>query len=256
MKRTFLLLLIISFTSCGNLTKPKITDEVFEPTIDSLYTQCRDLKGLGKLHIGSTTLWQAKRDKGITISGYSRTPSFVGGYWGANILYDGFDMGEYLNKKATTIKQWEITDIANKYQIGTLEIEDVCLAFYRDTLVAISFECSDEMLKHYISKYGNGKGRKYDYFYSRGKYGEKGYFSEHKRIENRTWMNKYVTMEYKYSSVYRTSTSQRRGEISSSKSCVISSNRRYNDFINTLEKHKTNFKNQKKKKKENSFNSL
>ena len=113
MKRTFLLLLIISFTSCGNLTKPKITDEVFEPTIDSLYTQCRDLKGLGKLHIGNTTLWQAKRDKGITISGYSRTPSFVGGYWGANILYDEFDMGEYLNKKATTIKQWEITDIAN-----------------------------------------------------------------------------------------------------------------------------------------------
>ena len=250
MKRILLILSVALVTACS---QPEIRNEVFEPTLDSLYVQCKDLKGLGSLHIGKTTLRQVQKDKGITLHEYFRKPSFVGGYWGESAYDRGW--GTYLDKKTTKIKQFKITDINSKYKIGELEIEDVCLAFYNDTLVAISFDCTGEMLKHYISKYGAGKGSNYEYTYRKGEYGNSNFVFEYKHIENRLWANEYVSMEYKTHWEQRTAPKEKHKSYST-KSCVISSNSRYADFLRVLEDYKTQYKNEQDAKKKTSYDSL
>ena len=255
MKRILFILFVITLAACNSIgTKPTITDEAFNPSIDSLYAQCQELKGLGNLQIGKTTLRQVKRDKGITMPEFMRSPSFINGHWGISAL-SNYELGEYLDKKATSIKQFQISDCIHKYKIGEIEIEDVCLAFYRDTLVAISFDCTGDILNHYIEKYGNGKGNKYTYSFVKGKYGTPNFTFESKHIENRTWANERVTMEYKYHWEQRTAPNER-DRILSSESCIISSNSRYDLFLSTLEKYKAQYREEQSAKKKASFDSL
>lgn len=255
MNRILFFLSIVIVASCNSIgAKPEIMNEIFEPTLDSLYIQCKDLKGLGNLHIGKTTLRQVQRDKGITIPEILRDATFVNGYWGVSALSD-YELGQYLDRKATIIKQFEVSDFVNKYRIGELEIEKVCCAFYRDTLVAISFDCTEEILNHYIGKYGNGKGSKYTYTYRKGNYGDRNYTFENKHIEERLWANKDVTMEYKKHWHQRTAPNER-DMVYGTESCVISSNSRYDDFLNELDKHKKAYKEQKEAKTKASYDSL
>lgn len=255
MKRILFILTVITIVACNSIgTKPTITNEIFEPSIDSLYAQCQDLKGLGNLQIGKTTFRQVRRDKGITLPDFMRNPSFVNGYWGISAI-SNHELGKYLDLNAKEIKQFQITDIIHKYKIGEIEIEKVCLAFYRDTLVAISFDCTSEILNHYIEKYGNGKGSKYTYSFVKGEYGKPNFTFESKHIENRTWANERVTMEYKYRWEQRTAPNER-DRVYSSESCIISSNNRYSAFLSTLEKYKAQYQEEQEAKKKASYDIL
>lgn len=254
MKKILLILSTILFVACdGLLYSPVITNTVFNPSTDSLYAQCKELKGLGPLHIGETTLRQVKKDKGITLYDFQKKPTFVGGYWGASSFEN--ELGKYLDKEAKTIKQYKISDYFSKYKIGELEVRDVCLAFYKDTLVAISFDCEQGMLEHYIKKYGNGKGNKYEWDYRKGEYGDKDFSYEYEHIENRLWANEHLQMEFKRHSELR---KDPEGKLMSrdSKSCVISSNSRYNDFLTTLEKYKAQYKEEKTAQKQKMYDGL
>ena len=262
MKKILLIVFVFVVASCNNnnsnnhksdeeKVEPRVTNQIFDPALDSLYVQCKDLKGLGRLHIGKTTLRQVGKDKGLS-SGTSIDwdVSFVNGFWGLSALSD-MEQVEYLNKNAKKIKQFKV----GKYTVGELEIDDVCLAFYRDTLVAISFDCSDDILKHYISKYGNGKGSVYRYDLIKGKYGDDDYFAETKYKEIRIWANEKVSIEYKSQLDDKIAPNERR-RFSTSKSCVISSNHRYRDFLNELEKYQKAYKEQKEAKTKASYDSL
>ena len=251
MKKFLFLFLVIALASCNNVgNAPTIVDEKFDPPLDSLYIQCKDLKGLGELRIGKSTLRQVSKDKGISpYLSLEWDVTFVNGYWGESALSD-MELGRYLNKNAKKIKQFDI----GKYKVGELEISDVCLAFYRDTLVAISFDCSDKLLEHYKSKYGNGKGSNYRYVYSRGEYGEKGYVFECKEDEDRMWANERVTMKYEHYWNQRTTATER--DFYGKTTCVISSNDRYDDFLSELDKYKKAYKEQKEAKTKASYDSL
>lgn len=242
---------VLTLLSCS---QPVVLEETFDLPIDSLYIRCQNLKGLGQLHIGKTTSEQLRKDKGITLHEIFRKPSFANGYWGvSSILYD--DLYKYLNENAKNIKQYHITDVVSKYKIGELEIDDVCLAFYNDTLVGIAFDCTNEMLNHYISKYGSGNGRKYNYTYRKGEYGSKNFTFEKKEIEERVWMNENLTMEYKYHWEQRTAPNEKE-KLYHTKSCVISCNRRYNDYLKTIEEYKNRYNEEKRAKKKASLEGL
>ena len=250
MKKFLFLFLVIALASCNNVSNAStIVDEKFDPPLDSLYIQCKDLKGLGELLIGQSTYRQVKKDKGITLSPilFDTYTNFYNGFWGES---SSMEMAHYVEDNAKQIKQFHV----GKYKVGELEIDDVDLAFYRDTLVAISFDCSDEILKHYITKYGNGKGNNYRKSYYRGEYGTAGYVLESEEYENRMWTNERVKIEYKhYLDYHKTATDQ---DFYSKTSCVISSNDRYDDFLSELDKYKKAYKEQKEAKTKASYDSL
>ena len=148
MKKILFLFLIIALASCNSVgNAPTVIDEKFDPTLDSLYILCKDLKGIGELRIGKVTYRQVKKDKGITLSPilFDTYTNFYNGYWGES---SSMELANHIEDNATKIKQFHV----GKYKVGELTIDDVDLAFYRDTLVAISFDCSDKLLEHYKSK--------------------------------------------------------------------------------------------------------
>ena len=250
MKKFLFLFLVIALISCNNVgNAPTIVDEKFDPPLDSLYIQCKDLKGLGELRIGKVTYRQVKKDKGITLPPilFDTFTDFYNGFWGVS---SSRELADYIEDNATKIKQFHV----GKYKVGELTIDDVDLAFYRDTLVAISFDCSDNLLEHYKSKYGNGKGSNYRYAYSRGEYGEKGYVFECKEDEDRMWANERVTMKYEHYWNQRTTATE--SDFYGKTTCVISSNDRYDDFLSELDKYKKAYKEQKEAKTKASYDSL
>lgn len=251
MKKSLFFFFAIALAACNSLgNAPTIIDEKFDPTLDSLYIQCKDLKGFGDLLIGKVTYRQVRKDKGITLSPilFDTYTDFYNGFWGES---SSRELANYIEDNATEIKQFQI----GKYKVGELTIDDVDLAFYRDTLVAISFDCNDKLLEHYKSKYGSGKGSNYSYTYSRGEYGEKGYVFECKEKEDRMWANERVTMKYEHYWDQRTATDERL-RVYGSTSCVISSNDRYDDFLNELDKYKKAYKDLKEAKIQASYDSL
>lgn len=251
MKKFIPILAAIILASCNNSgNAPTIVDEKYDPSIDSLYAQCENLKGLGNLQIGKTTYRQALKDKGVKTPPilFDTYTNFYNGFWG---VASDMDMANYVEKNAKAIKQF----CAGKYHIGEIEIDDVCLAFYRDTLVAVSFNCTDEILNMYISKYGNGKGSNYEYTYSRGEYGKDNYFFENKQYEERVWENEQVKMEFKRRWEQKNAPNERK-KLYSYKSCVISSKTRYEIFLSVLEESKRAYNAEKEMKKQASINAL
>ena len=111
----------------------------------------KTIKGLGQLHIGNT-FEQVKNNFDRNSNSSMRYQYFGYGHWGCRIFIDS-DISKYIYDNTSNIKEYTVKD----YKIGVIEIERVSCAFYKDKLVAISFECSDEILNHYIEKYGRGK---------------------------------------------------------------------------------------------------
>ena len=165
------------------------------------------------------------------------------------------DIIRYIDKNATAIKQINITDFIYKYKIGDLEIDDVKLAFLEDTLVAISFDCTPEMLGHYISKYGNGRGRKYEYSFRKGESSDNNYKYECNDEEERFWSNGHVSMQYKYYFKH-TDRPNYRNRISLNKSCIIYANGKFEEFVKILEEYKDKCISEKKSIKQASLDML
>ena len=149
----------------------------------------KSIKGLGQLHIGNTyTQVKHNFDKHSDYSYYN--PNYHTGFRCGNwenkiprsIDFDREDaISQYIHKNITNIK--ECTTF--HYKIGDIEIGRVSCAFYKNKLVAISFNGSDEILDHYIKKYGNGC----EYF-------PDGDADWALRYAERTWANENVTLKY------------------------------------------------------------
>jgi hypothetical protein len=92
-------------------------------------------------------------------------------------------ISQYIHKNITNINIKEYTTW--HYKIGDIEIGRVSCAFYKNKLVAISFNGNDEILDHYIKKYGNGC-----YCFPDGEYDSLLRYAE------RTWSNENVTLKY------------------------------------------------------------
>ena len=180
------ILFIISccvFLSCINDT-PKVSESntTFSPTNEELYSQCSELKGLGRFIIGETTYSE--------ISKFLRLhSSFTKGRWST---YE--EVASFINHKYRKIKQITIQSDA----IPTLDFKHpISLAFYNDTLVAIdineNYHKIDMLLKQ---KYGDGKGYIKWTYQIKGKRGIKDYYYEQTKDEYRTWENESISLRY------------------------------------------------------------
>lgn len=256
MKKIFALILmslaVINITSCISYHNHSY-NRVFNPSSDSLYIQCKELKGLGQLHIGNTLKQVENNFKQHSEKGWVHT-SFIGGEWDVNDSHP-FELIHYIEKNATNIKQCYVYD----YKIGEVSIGKVSCAFYKNALVAISFDCSSEMLKQFISKYGDGKGFKSDIEKGFPWYYERLYkiYHYHEKNEKRIWSNENVTMEYNSHSINHKKFMSDEHIINWSSSCIITSNDdRYNKFLEELEMYKEQYKKEKEAKRQSSLNQL
>lgn len=262
---SFLFAITIAFLliSCG--AKPEIENvsEIYETSDDSLYIKCADLKGLGDLHIGKTLYKHLKKDKGITKYKDFIESDFTGGFWGIQSgkdmfggVYFDFDLIRYIEKDKR-IKQVEIGDLGHPYQIGELKFDDIVLAFLNDTLVAISV--GDDYYKieqHFIDKYGIGQGYHNFYCKSRGEWGDNNYYIEKKEHTLRMWANENVKLERKYDMESKVVNGETVFSFHGDDYCLITSQTRYNTFLQILEDCKKKYKEEKAKKTKESYKKL
>ena len=251
---------------------------------------CKDLKGLGQLHIGETTLKQCKNDfqKNYYDTGWYKKGSaninesinlyklhdynnIVDKFYDTPGCYSFDKFEKYLEKNASNIKQIEIKN----YKIGEIYIGEVNCIFYNDTLVAILYDCSAAIKYHYISKYGSGKGFEkgfsipyiqFDFQKDKREFEISEFIKiKHntKHTETRLWSNDNISLEFKSyfheTDTYK-STSDRYGIDGRA---VIISNSNYNDFLKELDKYMIQYGelrdaewNEEKNKRQKSFEQI
>ena len=171
------------FLSCINDT-PKVSERntTFSPTNEELYSQCSELKGLGRFIIGETTYSE--------ISKFLRLhSSFTNGRWST---YE--EIASFINHKYRKIKQITIQSDA----IPTLDFKHpISLAFYNDTLVAIDINENYHKIEMLLKqKYGDGKGYIKWTYKIKGKRGINDYYYEQTKDEYRTWENESISLRY------------------------------------------------------------
>ena len=198
MKNIFGFILLLVVASCninqyqklpdGTIRRPEIVNEYFSVPADSMIIKCQDLHGFGPFSIGKTTFSEASKLRDIFP--YERNKnSFYSSYepWGTG----EYDIAKKLEKDQS-IKRLESTI---SFKIGELKFNKITLAFYNNILVAIAFEpeYEDQILDHYINKFGNGDGHRIikNYFYK--DYKKDKYYNN---IEH-TWYNNNVKFTYK-----------------------------------------------------------
>ena len=169
--------------SCMNDT-PKVSERntTFSPTNEELYSQCSELKGLGRFIIGETTYSE--------ISKFLRLhSSFTKGRWST---YE--EVASFINHKYRKIKQITIQSDA----IPTLDFKHpISLAFYNDTLVAIDINENYPKIEVLLKqKYGDGKGYIKWTYKIKGERGIKDYYYEQTKDEYRTWENESISLRY------------------------------------------------------------
>lgn len=255
--KTLLFPIMIVFISCGNSSnekyQPEITNETFAPSKDSLYLLCSDLKGLGTLLIDKTNWNRVFADKGMPqFYSFEKKSSFCVGHWGN----DDPEFDKYVASKRFPMKQLHLGfGYDRDYKVGEISIHNVDLAFLANTLVAISFNCTDDIKEHYIKKYGAGQGSLYEYSELKGTHGKPDFKFQHDVEEYRIWANDNVKMDYVHKS-YGLTTAALGTTASSVDSCIISSQTRYKEFMNILNTAKKEYKEDKENRVRNSYNSL
>lgn len=217
MKKALLFLIpFIAFCSCKETVKPVVSSEkieYFNTPKDSLYTLCKDLKGLDKLVIGKTTFSQFKRTYNEHLRRYRYVfnnnefdKEWGGGLWAINgeNIYDKRDWFD------ANVKNIKVLNTSFPYMVGDLQLSYVNVAFLNDTLVAVYFRLSDSdnregvLYDHYLEKYGRGCGmlyyNKYDTIINRRGYDENRQIEEKK--EERTWENEKVRLHFNMTYYY------------------------------------------------------
>lgn len=191
----FIAIAIIAVTSCspyqrdanGKIRKPELVNETFQTSKDSMLIKCADLKGFGPFIIGKTTFKKASKESKIFPYGANNSFYGLSGSWASS--------DDDISKKLEKDNRIKRLKGNHSFNIGELKFHDITLAFYNDTLVAISFdpEYDDQILNYYLGKYGNGNGHKIiqDYFYK--DYNKDRYYHD---IAH-TWYNEKVNFSYK-----------------------------------------------------------
>ena len=179
MRKLFTLIAAVAaLMSCNNV-RHDFVNETYSENEDSLIIRCSSLRGLGPLIIGDTN----PSDISPLKLNYSyKSEGFLVSHW----LSANSELASVLNATPNI----ECIKLG-KLKIGEIEIGDVDLAFYDDRLVAIAFR-NGTLLKHYLSKYGNGIGRKYVNNFIYEDYTKDRYHHE----EEHLWYNNSVQMTY------------------------------------------------------------
>lgn len=254
MKKTlFYLFLLFCITSCninqyqklpnGKIRKPEIVNELFSTPSDSMIMKCQDLDGFGPFIIGKTTFKEASKHKEIfQYNDYKNSFYGYAGSWATS----NDDIVKQL-ESSTKIKRLESR---RPFKIGELKFNNITLAFYNDTLVGIVFEpeYGEEILNHYIQKYGNGDGHKIlkNYFYK--DYTKDKYYHD---IEH-SWYNNVVSFSCKE---YFEKNPESRS-IVSSEFIMTDRTGRFEDFIQEYNSIINSQKEQKEESKNKSFDLL
>jgi hypothetical protein len=187
--------------------------EDYYQKVDTLY---KDLKGLGQLHVGETTFKQCKRefekvcnvdrwdsylhiDETIDLTewfGYDVMRNKITEILGED-TYSIFPIhvDEYL-KENSDIKQCKI----DNYRIGDVYIGQVNCIFYKDILVAMTYNWNCEIYYKFIEKYGCGKGFEkhfeIDYIKFQKKLKDTEIVTYERHNERRVWSNNAITLEF------------------------------------------------------------
>lgn len=280
-KYLFFIIALFALTSCDYF--PTITRIITNK--DSLYNECKDLKGLYDLHIDKTTLTEIKKytlkkssipnsffalSKDITFMDYSYRKYLIKYLETHRLFFNDYyllkanegtafynddenkcELNNYFDTNVNEIQQYYIND----YKIGSLKVNVNC-AFYNDTLVAISFKGDEDIKKGYIEKYGVGNGYKKHRFYHPIFDENVEYIFESDEI--RRWENDILTMVYV--AVYKSFSYKKNAEKYESdvseEFYLITSNKNYNKFINLAQKYIKMFKDEKDNEKNDKIKQL
>ena len=184
-KKFLLLALLCSIISCNNSRNSSSdpNNQEFSIPEDSMIMYCAKLKGLGPLRIDSTTFSMALTEEIFkSVPDYEKKSDFSGviGEW---VVGSG---KEDLLNGSKNIKRLKFFS----FQIGEIPFDGIEMAFYKDTLCAMSIEPKDidGLIDHYISLYGTGDGH-----YKISNKEEQKYFS---LDEYHRWYNNKLEMEY------------------------------------------------------------
>lgn len=190
--------------SCNtHVEKPTTIDETYSPTDEELFTACADLQGIGPFIIGKTTFKETLKDKYFkNSSSFNRESNLYNGHWGTDFWKtknDGvsnyFEKQKWIGKESRgNVKQL----YAGEMTIGELKFRTFDMAFWKDTLVAIFFypddAIKDDVINHYKTKYGDGRGH-YKYYDYQRRIGNELEATE-KTDEVHLWANDKVALEY------------------------------------------------------------
>ena len=208
-----LFLLPIVFGCVEGAQAPKIIDETFNPSQDSLYAACADLTGFGPFLIDKMTYRQYQTSNDIKIDKLIRSSSFSMGHWQLTGISDyskRYEVSKALEKKG--FKQASFASSGSPFKIGEIQLTSIDGLFWNDILVGlyvnitISDKKTDLLLAHYIEKYGSGRGKNYSYYqtnWTEQRAKENKVTSEQIVDEQREWTNGTVSLLFSNTDNFR-----------------------------------------------------
>ena len=200
--------------SCVEGTQaPKIIDETFNPSQDSLYAACADLTGFGPFLIDKMTYRQYQTTNDIKIDKFLRYSSFTTGHWQLTGISDyskKSEISKALEKKG--FKQVDFANSSSPFEIGEIQLTEIDGLFWNDILVGLyvnitmSDKKTDQLLAHYIEKYGSGRGKNYSFYqtnWTEQRAKENKVSASQIVEEQREWTNGTVSLVYSNTDNFR-----------------------------------------------------
>lgn len=170
MKNNILSLCILILASCTN----QIPYAAATKSMDSLYAEAKDLKGLGQFSIGNTTIKDINAYNKKIGDGYSS-------------LFKTFSINSDEFKGTPLLQRYDLS----KFTVNESELGRLRLYFYSDTLYEILLESPEVMVKKaFFQKYGKGVGD--SSYYESGSKKNRSFSIE----EYYTWQNSSVIANY------------------------------------------------------------
>lgn len=161
------------------------------------FKNCKSLEGIAEFKINKFTITDFRKiHKTIqaNLESYLQNElksDFSNGF--TNIYYT--DTLNSILEIETSIRQYKLGGFGGKYKIGNIELNNLYLLFYNDTLIGIQMTDVPDVIKEaFIAKYGEGKGYHKD---------NSIHYKDHRKSiisvkEVRLWENNFILAEYEY----------------------------------------------------------
>jgi len=187
--------LIIVLCSCH--PDKVITNESasFNTTDSAMMIQAKDLNGFAGFKILKTTekdlksILKRQSEKNVYIDSDEK-PNFRIGYFSSE-----YEEANFI-EESKIIKQYYLS----KYYFGEVEINQISLFFYKDTLVGIHINlCEEEIIGMLVMKYGEGQGNMQKFCVEKWDNSTSKYNFHLNSFEKRKWKNDRIEANYDYS---------------------------------------------------------
>lgn len=190
-----LTIFLVTLLSCHPDKVLTNESKTFSTTDSAMMIQAKDFNGFAGFKILQTTdkdfksMLKRQADKNYLFDS-DATSNFLSGYFSSS-----FEESEFI-EKSKIIKQYYIS----KYFFGEIEIDQISLLFYKDTLVGIHVDhCDEEIIGMLAMKYGEGQGMKRDFGVKKWNNASSKYDIHINSYEKRLWKNDKVEANYDYS---------------------------------------------------------